>query len=245
MTQNLNKFEAERKAAESLARFYGVASECLTLHEAAGMALPDTLLRIFSDQNASFSLRSPAIMIPAIERRRVPREANEEWISIQAKAGTPTTLALALLRKASHPLRPKELLDMVGKILHDVSSGSVYNLGFRLEKEGTLLKSDQGWTLAKPELAPLLEDDLLWGPRTVFAKQDIAAHRREAIIHILGMDRSGLQIVQLVERLLGCPWVKAPVNKDLLKADMQILEKEGLVRRRGNSGKWEVIPEEI
>ena len=36
-------------------------------------------------------------------------------VSIYAGAATPTTLALALLRKASHPLRPKEWLEWFGK----------------------------------------------------------------------------------------------------------------------------------
>lgn len=244
MSQNLGKFEAERKAVESLSHLYDLASECRKLHEAAGLSLPGPLLRIFSDQKTASSSHVPVIMIPAIERDRVPAEAHDDWISIQVKDATPTTLAMALLRKASHPLRPKEIVDLVEKILPDVSSGSVYNLGFRLEKEGTLLKSNEGWMLAKLESAPLLTDDLLWGPKEVFAKQDIAAHRREAIIHILRMDKSGLQTVQLVAKLNSCPWIKAPVNKDLVKADMQVLEKIGKVRQRGNSRKWEVIPEE-
>lgn len=244
MGENVSKFEAERKAVESLSNLYTIAAECKRLHEVAGLSLPGTLLRIFSDQKATASSRIPVIIIPAIERDRVPKEAANDWISIQANAATPTTLALSLLRKASRPLRPKEVAEQVEEIAPDVSAGSVYNLGVRLEKEGVLLKSDDGWTLARPEDAPLLANNLLWGPQEAFAKQDIAAHRREAIIHVLRMDRSGLQIVQLVAKLRDCTWLKAPVNKDLVKADMQVLEKEGKVRQRGNSRKWEVVPEE-
>jgi hypothetical protein len=244
VTPNLSKFEAEHKAVESLSNLYAIAAECKKLHEAAGLSLPGTLLRIFSDQKIASSSRTPVIMIPGIERDQIPKEANDDWISIHVSAATPTTLAMALLRKASHPLRPKELVDLVEKVIPAVSSGTVYNLGFRLEKEGTLLKRDDGWTLAKPEIAPLLSDDLLWGPKEAFAKPDIAAHRREAIIHILRMDRSGLQIVQLVAKLHDCAWLKAPINKDLVKADMEVMEKEGMVRQRGNSRKWEVVPEE-
>jgi hypothetical protein len=66
----------------------------------------------------------------------------------------------------------------------------------------------------------------------------MAAHRREAILHILQTFRSGLQTVQIVERLREFAWVKAPVNKDLLKGDMDVLVGEGKVRHSGNSKKW-------
>ncbi len=241
---SLNKFEAERKAVESLARLYDAALESRQLHEAAGMALPDLVVRIFSDHKLPYSSRTPVITIPAIERERIPKEAQDGWISIAVKDATPTTLALALLRTSALPIRPKELVDNVGKMLPEVSSGSVYNLGFRLEKDGKLSKTDGGWALVRRDIAPVLDGEFLWGPPGVFAKQDVAAHRREAILHILRMDTSGLQIVQLVAKLDNCPWVKAPVNKDLVKADMQVLEKEKKVRQRGNSRKWEVVSEE-
>ncbi|MGB6130508.1 MAG: hypothetical protein WCC14_09285 [Acidobacteriaceae bacterium] len=244
MVQGLSKFEAERKAVDSLGRLYAAADECRRLYESAGMALPETVLRIFSDQKNSGTSRTPVINIPAIERDSVPPEATEEWISISASAATPTTVALALLRGARHPLRPKELVDAVGNIIPDVSGGSVYNLGFRLEKEGKLVKTEDGWALAKSDFAPVLDHGLIWGPPESLAKQDVAAHRREAILHVLRMDKSGLQIVQLVAKLHDCPWVKAPVNKDLLKADMQVLLDGGKVRQRGNSRKWEAVSEE-
>lgn len=241
MVQGLSKFEAERKAVESLSRLYAAADECRRLYEAAGMALPDTVLRIFSDQRASGSQRTPVIKIPAIERDHVPPDVSEDWISIPADAATPTTVALALLRRADHPLRPKELVEAVGEIISDVAGGSVYNLGFRLERSGKLVKNAEGWSLARPEAAPILDEGIIWGTRESLAKQDVAAHRREAILHILRMDKSGLQTVQLVAKLHDCSWVKAPVNKDLVKADMQSLEQAGRVRQRGNSRKWEVV----
>jgi hypothetical protein len=37
--------------------------------------------------------------------------------------------------------------------------------------------------------------------------------------------------------------VKGPINKDLLRADLDVLSEEGKVRRRGNSKKWEIAPE--
>jgi hypothetical protein len=71
---------------------------------------------------------------------------------------------------------------------------------------------------------------------------ELAAHRRDAILHILQHFEMGLEVVQLVEQLTNCSWVIAPVNKDLLKADVQVLESEGKIRRRGNTRKWEIAP---
>jgi len=242
VVQGLGKFEAERKAVESLSRFYAAAEECVKLYETAGLTLPDVVLRIFHDQKQSATSR-PSIKIPAIQRERIPREAKEDWVSIHASAATPTTVALAILRAASGPLRPKEVVNEVGGLIPDVSGGSVYNLGFRLEKEGKIKKVDGSWVLTDPQTAPVLDNGFIWGPPEALAKQDLAAHRREAILHILRMDKSGLQTVQIVAKLQDCPWVKAPVNKDLLKADMEVLEKGGKVRQRGNSRKWEATQE--
>lgn len=88
--------------------------------------------------------------------------------------------------------------------------------------------------------APILFEGRLWGPANIFQKYEIADHRREAILWLL-QKFPGQQIVQIVERLQDCEWVRAPKNKDLVKADMQILEKDGLVERRGNTRKWQLV----
>ena len=77
------------------------------------------------------------------------------------------------------------------------------------------------------------------GPREIFQKSEIAGHRRDAILHVLSNFDSGLQTRQLVEQLGRCSWVHAPVNKDLIKTDLEMLAELGKVRRRGNSKKWE------
>jgi hypothetical protein len=53
---------------------------------------------------------------------------------------------------------------------------------------------DDGWILLEPEIAPLLAAGYLWGHSSVFQKQEVAAHRREAIILILEAYPSGLQV---------------------------------------------------
>jgi len=239
-----DQFEAERKAVESLSKLLNLASECKRLHENAGLPLHPLLVRIFSNSKSVASLHPQSITIPAIQRDRTPKEAREDWISIDAKSASPTTIAIAVMREKARPIQPRELVELVSKILPNVAPGSIYNLGVRLEQEGRLLKGEEGWTLSAPDKAPILDSGVLWGAVDTLVKQDIAAHRREAIIHILKMDTAGLQTVQLVAKLNSCAWVKAPANKDLVKIDMQVLEESGLVRQRGNSRKWEAVPGE-
>jgi hypothetical protein len=53
-----------------------------------------------------------------------------------------------------------------------------------------------------------------------------------------------LQTVQIVEELHNCSWVQAPVNKDLLKADLEILRTKGKIKR-GSSKKWGITSKEM
>jgi len=50
-----------------------------------------------------------------------------------------------------------------------------------------------------------------------------------------------LQIMQILQVLEGCDWVHAPLSKDLLKADLQVLDAENRAKRIGNSGKWRAV----
>ncbi len=174
----------------------------------------------------------------------MPPEAKSDWIYIQEKDATPTSVALAVLRTSKEPIRAKDIIARVTAILPNVVRGSINNIGSRLAESRLIDRTEEGWTLARPESAGIIHEGNLWGPREIFQKSELAAHRRDAIIHVLRNFDTGLQTRQLVEQLGRCSWVHAPVNKDLLKADMEILSELGKVRRRGNSKKWEVIREE-
>ena len=78
----------------------------------------------------------------------------------------------------------------------------------------------------------------------MFNKQELAAHRRVGVLHLLRLHPAGLQTTQILEQLRNCAWLHAPVNKELIQADMEFLEGQKKVRRRGNSKKWELVPEE-
>jgi len=234
-------FNAEQEALRSLVELLDQAKKCQMLYERAHMALPEPLKRVLG-MNGVGGERSITSHIPPPERPPIPPDAEGDWIWIDAKAATPTTLALAILREAKVPVRAKDIVERVTDILPEASRGGIANLGNRLDEAGTIRRTDEGWLLLKPEAAGLLYKGNLWGPQTAFGKMELATHRRDAILHILQSSPSGLQIVQLVGELQRCPWVHAPVNKDLLKEDMEILQSKKKVRRRGHSKKWEIIP---
>lgn len=243
---NFDRINAEEEAVQSLMELYAQTKKCQQLYERAGMAIPEALQRFLgmngNSQKAMGHVRTTA-SIPAPTRPKEPEGAEPDWIWINAKDATPTSVVLAILRAAKGPVRPKDVVSGVTDLLHTVSSGSVSNIGTRLE--GKLIeRAPDGWKLLDPTKAGIIRDGSLWGPPVIFSKQELAAHRRDAILHVLRLFPSGLQTVQIVEQLYNCSWVQAPINKDLLKADLEVLMTAKKVRRRGNTKKWEIVPEE-
>lgn len=241
--EGLDRLRAEKEAIQSLADLIDGAEECRALYERADMALPEPLKRFLGLVTTSNGHGGePAqVVIPAPPRPRQPQEARPDWISINAKSASPQSVVMAILREASSPMRPRQLVDKVQEILPDVPSGSVANIGTKFHGTG-IQRSQEGWTLRSPDQAGILFDGRLWGPPSIFGVQELAAHRREGILHLLSLAHVGLQTAQIEEQLRRCSWLKAPVNKDLLKADINYLARERKVRRRGR-GKWELVPE--
>jgi hypothetical protein len=238
-----SKIDAEREAVKSLMDLYDLAKRCQQLHEASDMPVPEPLKRFLgmSEQTGKGGAgKEEASISPP--NYKPPSEASEDWISIAAADASVSAVALAILRRAG-AMRPRDLNEAVLDILPEATAGSIANMGTRLQ--GTVIdRTEDGWKLLNPGAAGIIINGRLWGPDSAFATPDIAAHRRESILHILKSYPTGLQIVQIVEQLRKCSWVHAPVNKDLLKADMEVLQKQDKVRRRGNSKKWEVVREE-
>jgi hypothetical protein len=171
----------------------------------------------------------------------MPPAAKSDWVWIRQEDATPTSIALALLRAAKEPVRARDIVAQVMEILPNVPKGSVNNIGTRLS--GKLIgRTEDGWRLISQDSAGMLNEGYLWGPREIFQKYELAAHRRDVILHVLVFFQSGLQSRQLLDQLRHCAWVHAPANKDLLKADLEVLDKEQKIRRVGNSGKWELAP---
>jgi hypothetical protein len=120
----------------------------------------------------------------------------------------------------------------------------VYNTGRTLENAGIIAKKDDGWLLCGNQPVPVLNGKYVWAPAESLQKYELAAHRRELILHILAVFKVGLQTLQIVEMLSRMDQCKAPVNKDLVKADMEILQDAKKVKRAGNSKKWVLAQED-
>lgn len=237
-----DRFGAEEQAFRSLSELYASARRTKELFETAGLPLPDALKRIIG-MNEATAKDSQRIVIPPPEVRSRPQGVGPGWIAVDIADSTPLTIVPAVLRKQASPIRNKDLVANVTELLPQVASGSVTNTLSRLKAPGIIDRVDDGWVLAKPESAAVIHDGKLWGPSSVFQKTEIASHRRAVIVYLLGRFPSGLQALQITEHLHSCEWLHAPVNKDLVKMDLQALVEDKKIRRRGNTKKYELAPE--
>ena len=236
-------FKAQLALYQRLTDWMREADELSYAFRNAGLVVPDPLTQALSDVPKGEYRPSHVPAIPPIKRSKTPLDAGSDWISISANDGSPTSVTLAVLKGANGPMRAKDVADRVTGMISDVTYGSIANIATRLAGE-KIQRTDEGWALVSGSATPVLLDGFLWGPPSVFSKQDLAAHRREAIVRVLEHFPSGLQIVQLVEELKKLGWVRAPINKDLLKEDVAVLRQLGKIKRRGNAGKWEIGREE-
>jgi hypothetical protein len=238
---SIDQITAEQEASESLIKLLQQAKTCQMLYQRAHMSLPEPLKRVLGMNGSAVAAVTGELTIPALEAPPMPAGAKSDWMWIRQEDATPTSIALATLRAARKPVRARDVIAFVTEVLPNVPRGSINNIGSRLD--GKLISRSGGsWSLIHPEKAGVFSEGYLWGPKESFQKNELAAHRRMAILHILRFFEGGLQTTQIVEQLRRCAWVHAPVNKDLLKADLSILDKQEKVRRRGNSGKWELAP---
>ena len=239
-------FIAELEASRSLVELIEQAKKCQALYERAHMALPEPLRRVLGMNGTGTGKGSAPPNISAPDKPPMPIDASPEWIWIRASEAMPANIVMAVLRGAKGPLRPKDVIERVTAILPEIPAGTIYNVGPRLEKQGVIRRSNEtGWELLKPEIAGVVHKGYFWGHPAIFSKQELAAQRRAALLHILGFHPTGLQIVQILQQLKRCPWVVAPINKDLVKEDIGVLSNAGKVRRRGNTKNWEIPREKM
>jgi hypothetical protein len=231
---------AEQEAIRSLMDLFEQAKKCQQLHERARMTLPEPLKRMLG--MSTNGTKKAVVSIPPPERPPLPIGAESDWVSIPVASAFPTSIALALLRDGEGPVPARDVVAGVLAIRPDVPRGSVNNIGTRLD--GTVIaRSKKGWELINPETAPILSDGMIWGAPAIFSKTELAVHRKEAVLHLIRTVRAGLQTSQIIEHLQNCPWVHAPISKELVQDDVEYWFKEGKIKRSGNSKKWIVKPE--
>jgi hypothetical protein len=234
-----DRMGAEQRALRGLLQLMEQADECRKLYERANMALPEPLKRILGISDSSGARAQSVQISPPPEPGPRPAEATADWLWIDARSATPTVLVLALLRVRS-PRPVREVIEGVQQILPDAVKGSINNIGTRLDNDGLISRDDEGWWLIDPDSAGILSGNHIWGPPSVFGKPELASHRRDAITHLLGAIRGGLQAVQILEHLKTCSWLQAPLAKELIQDDIELLAQQGKIRKRGNSRKWEL-----
>lgn len=230
--------QAELEASRSLVALMEAAERCREAYARANMALPEPLQRYFGlDRRASEAKKEkPGFAVPAPEREPPPGSA-PEWISIPAEHASPPSVVLTVLRQGGGgPIRAGLLVEKV-KAIVQTTEGTLANAGTRLQSEGLIERGPDGWRLLNTTKAPVLFKDRLWGPADIFGKYELAAHRREAILYLLGL-LGGLQTGQIIEHLRKCPWLRAPVNKEVVQDDVEVLAKENKIRRVSHSKKW-------
>ena len=243
LAMSTDRMGAEQEALRSLLSLLEQAERCRQLYERAGMTIPEPLRRILGIADADVAPH-PRVSVPPPTSPPKPAEAQPGWIWIRSEDATPTSVVLAILRDSKEAIRAKDVNAKVHAIQPEVITGSISNIGNRLDGEKIIQRTEEGWSLKERDKAPVFREGYFWGPPAVFGKQELAAHRRDGILHLLRVSPGGLQTSQIVEQLRVCPWLHAPLNKELVQADIENLEREKKVRRRGNSRKWETIPEE-
>ncbi|MGC2193227.1 MAG: hypothetical protein WA628_01040 [Terriglobales bacterium] len=228
----------ELAASKMLVDLLEKAEQTRQFYQGLRLPLPDALRRLLGSNGTGLETgtgSAASFKLPAM-----PPEAGDDWAWILVKECSPGTLIKVLLRQPKTALRSKELFERINALDVVASLGTVSNAAVRLETQEVITRDPQGaWTLAKSDEAGILYEGYVWGPQSIFTVHELAAHRREAILQILRKWPGGLQMVQLTEHLRQLEWLRAPVNKDLVKADLDRLQGEGKVRRAlGHSKKW-------
>lgn len=232
-------FKATAEAYQKFAQALEQLESARKLFESAGEPLPEKLKEFFG-LNRNGRQSSPSVSIMPPHRKATPSEAKNDWLSIRVSEAMATTLVLAVLRRSDKPIPAKQVVELVAQLDPYTTKGVIHNIGTRLDGK-SINRSEEGWTLIDPAKAGVLTDGYIWGPKEIFEKQELAAHRREAILLLLKAFPGGLQTVQILDVLRGTSWVHAPATKDLIKGDMELLEANNKVRRISNSRKWGLV----
>lgn len=232
--------EREGRAYEALQALLKQAESCRTLFDEANLAYPEPLKRVLGVESMNGAGTDEVAMLrigpPRTQSR--PDGAPGDWLAIPTDGMMVQTAIPAILRQ-NGALPVKSIVGEFARLGVKASAGSIANAGTRLETQGVIRRDKSaGWHLVNPSQAPILNGLHVWGPRDGFTKQELASRRREAIQHLLSQVSGGLQVLQILEFLKRADWLGTPLSKDLIKVDMEELQRDGLVRRTGNSRKW-------
>lgn len=213
----------------------------------AGITLPSRLARFLDDTSALEDSEPTAASKyrPKIVATRPP-SVPPDWLWVRTREATPATLALAYLRERGSPTLSSVIAEGLSERLQalgrSLNPGSVFNALARME--GLSLRRDEAgaWSLLKPDDAPFLADEFVWGLPSSFQDFELSAIRREAIRQVLSQAGDGLMQMQIVEVL--DEWKKKKVlagvaiSKDVVKADLDWLRSHDEIKKLTNTRRW-------
>ncbi|MDD5656777.1 MAG: hypothetical protein PHF00_05925 [Elusimicrobia bacterium] len=230
----------EYKVFKAFNDWFDQGKKLVDLFRQHDLTLPPTLRLLTGDKKHEANHKSLVVLPP--EKPESPGGVQSDWRWIKAADASAQTLVLAILNEGK-PVPPVEIAKRIADLNPDVSTGGVYNVGPRLDGK-KIHRTKQGWVLIADKPAPTLYKGYIWGPPEVLAPQDLATFRRMAIVHLLGGCPDGLKIVEIYKMLKSVDWLGKPMSKDLIKDDMDVLEKKDIVRQMGVSKKWNLVQED-
>ncbi|MDO8527162.1 MAG: hypothetical protein Q7T03_05680 [Deltaproteobacteria bacterium] len=230
----------EAKAYQAFLNWLEEAKKVWILFEQEGVQVPESLRRVMDNNNSDGGQTRPMALRPP-EHPSMPSEAKSDWYWIKANEAVLMTVVLAII-KQEKIISTKDLITKVKKILPSQNEGSIYNVGANREGKD-ISRAEDGWSLKEGIDAPILYEGYIWAPKRLLQKQDLAAFRRMAVRHLLASSSDGLQIMQVYRQLDSVNWLKTPLSKDLIKADLFAMKEDKRVKQQGNSKKWILIGE--
>ena len=201
---------------------------------AALVASPEA--RIKPTVDYSGTLKNQTFTIPHEPFRGfLPQGADKTWVPIPVKEASPQALTFAVMRQMKDPLPIARISAIVGDLRGKPGTTGGYNVVRRFMETGAMLETPEGIHLVSKEAGGLFEEDTLWIPPTQLTDADAAYHRREGILEFLKLN-TGLSTASISRGLQTCGWIKTPLNAHHVKADLGVLEKEGIIERMPDKG---------
>lgn len=242
----MDALKREADAYAALSELMVDADRCATKFERAGLPLPARLAR-FLERASQEGGADEQLVLPSSNssppnpRPKRPRALDtHEMAGSSAEAGfiqvpwedlSTTTAVLALLREAG-TASMDDLIAAASLRGRDVSRGTLFNIGARLEKEGVLSRESTSWTLvAGAQVASLSKDGTVAsGPPDAFTPQETAVFRRERVLAFFGSrGASGARRSEVLDALRSDHVAFADVSTHVVQADLRELASRGRI----------------
>jgi hypothetical protein len=161
-----------------------------------------------------------------------PAEAAGDWKAVPLNSASAANLILYIIKEAGGAA-PSSLINAKLPILRPDSGSSTVSMTLlALRTEERIGGSFREWTIKK-DVPIAVVGQRMWCALEQLRQQDRAALRREVIIEALKINPR-MTIAVLSECLRQCEWLRGvAAGPDMVKGDMRILDRDGLVQKEG------------